>query len=115
MILSIESRETKDYGTILDVWYVGGKHRLVKRPFDPYFYSVVRKPNYQNEEKQLTDLAMFQAMCLNCSTYELKLNLRIVRCSKSRRKNESSETSLKKNFIFLFLVVNLQIARACRW
>ena len=57
MILSVESRNTREYGTILDVWYVGGEHAYVRRLFDPYFFSTIPLTGYKNESRIMTDLA----------------------------------------------------------
>lgn len=36
----IERRNTAQFGTVLDIWYVGGQQQVIRRPFDPY-YSLV--------------------------------------------------------------------------
>ena len=41
MILIAERLNTNKYGTVLSLWFVGGEHKTVRRPFDPYFYSLV--------------------------------------------------------------------------
>jgi len=55
MILIAESFNHPKYGTLLDIWYVGGEHRIVKRPFNPYFYSLVKLPNSFPVEKILLE------------------------------------------------------------
>jgi hypothetical protein len=40
MLLSVNSINTAKYGTVLDLWYVGGQHAIAKRPFDPYLFSI---------------------------------------------------------------------------
>lgn len=62
MLLSVNSLNTRKRGTVLDVWYVGGEHAYVRRPFDPYFFSTIRLPGYRNEERQMTDLATFEPL-----------------------------------------------------
>jgi len=42
MILIAERFNTAKYGTVLSLWFVGGEHTVVRRPFDPYFYSLVK-------------------------------------------------------------------------
>jgi len=60
MLLSVDKLNSRKHGTILDVWYVGGEQRYVERPFDPYFYSMIKMPKFTNEELMLTDLATFK-------------------------------------------------------
>jgi DNA polymerase elongation subunit (family B) len=57
MLLSVQSLNSTKLGTLLEVWYVGGEHAYVKRPFDPYFFSTIRMPKYSNEEVVKKDLA----------------------------------------------------------
>jgi len=60
MLLTVNALNARKLGTILDVWYVGGEQKFVKRPFDPYFYSLVKLPHFKNERVSLTDLATFK-------------------------------------------------------
>lgn len=60
MLLNVSSLNTRKHGTILDVWYVGGEHKYVQRPFDPFFFSLIKMPRFPNEKVQLTDLATFK-------------------------------------------------------
>ncbi|MFA5307721.1 MAG: 3'-5' exonuclease, partial [Candidatus Babeliales bacterium] len=40
VLLSAESKSTSMHGTVLDLWEIGGKHRMVEPPFQPYCYSL---------------------------------------------------------------------------
>lgn len=62
MLLSVDSRNTRQHGTFLDVWYIGGEHRFVKRPFDPYLFSMRPIPRYRNESKTMIDLGTFEPL-----------------------------------------------------
>lgn len=54
MILIAERPNTSKYGTVLSLWYVDGKHQIVRRPFDHYFYSFVEfVPNYSTKQNIL--------------------------------------------------------------
>lgn len=52
MILIAERFNTAKYGTVLRLWYVGGEHKVVRRPFDPYFYSLVNVGGGKRVEKK---------------------------------------------------------------
>lgn len=57
MLLIVNSLNVRKHGTILEVWYVGGEHRYVKRPFDPFFFSLIKMPRFGSRPVTLTDLA----------------------------------------------------------
>ncbi len=52
-LLSVEAVNTYDHGTILDVWEIGGAHRKLRPPFQPYFYSLQPTSNGQATSKKL--------------------------------------------------------------
>jgi len=62
MLLSVSARNSTEYGTLLEVWYVGGERKFVKRPFDPYFYSLIKIPKRRNEAVTFKDLATHEKL-----------------------------------------------------
>lgn len=40
VLLTAETRDSSTHGTVLSIWEVGGKHRIVEPPFQPYSYSL---------------------------------------------------------------------------
>lgn len=52
-LLSVETINTSTYGTILDIWEVGGNHRRIKPPFKPYMYSLMQDRRGKAVKKQL--------------------------------------------------------------
>jgi len=63
MILIAERFNTDKYGTVLSLWFVGGEHKIVRRPFDPYFYSLANVGGGKRvERKALSTLKEFQRL-----------------------------------------------------
>ena len=40
VLLTAETRDSSTHGTVLSIWEVGGNHRIVEPPFQPYSYSL---------------------------------------------------------------------------
>ena len=43
MLLSVEPSDDYDIGTVLDLWEIGGAHRVVRPPCQPHYYSDVEQ------------------------------------------------------------------------
>jgi len=56
MILLARSFNTDKHGTLLELWEVGSrKPKIIQRPFDPFFYSLIDLPGSKPIEKRLLE------------------------------------------------------------